>query len=148
MNDAKHFALVQALNVLRHINSADDDRDFLIKHEVDEMDAAIAAVEAALAELVAPTGWRLVPVKPTAAMCDAGRWIEYPESGARMTPVDDDAVCGVWAAMLAAAPAPVAQPTDAEIDEATKRHYLAGHSVSREYRISVARAVLALRGAA
>lgn len=147
MSDAKHFALVQALNVLRHINSADDDRDFLSKHEVDEMDAAIAAVEAALAGLVAPTGWRLVPVKPTAAMCDAGRWIEYPESGARMAPVDDDAVCGVWAAMLAAAPDPVA-PTDAQIDALWREACSAeGHTTAALVR-QFARAVLALRGAA
>lgn len=49
-------------------------------------------------------GWKLVPIKPTPEMVEAGRWMEYGESSCHMGSVPDGDVIGVWQSMIAAAP--------------------------------------------
>ena len=52
-----------------------------------------------------PDGFVLVPVEPTKAMIDAGRWHEYRDEGdCAVSYVEDAAVASVWSYMLSAAP--------------------------------------------
>lgn len=55
------------------------------------------------AGVAVPEGYKLVPVEPTKAMIDAGRWSEYGEETSRLHEVDDDDVEAVWHQMMTAA---------------------------------------------
>lgn len=47
--------------------------------------------------------FKLMPTEATPEMIEAGRWSEYGEESSRLTPVDDESVAAVWAAMAAVA---------------------------------------------
>jgi len=52
-----------------------------------------------------PEGFVMVPVEPTKAMIDAGRWHEYRDDGdCAVSYVEDAVVASVWSYMLSAAP--------------------------------------------
>lgn len=51
-----------------------------------------------------PPGFVAVPVEPTKAMIDAGRWMEFGEESSHCYPVDDESVIGVYTDMLSARP--------------------------------------------
>jgi len=63
------------------------------------------AWEAWQAARTLPEGFVMVPVEPTKAMIDAGRWHEYRDEGdCAVSYVEDAVVASVWSYMLSAAP--------------------------------------------
>ena len=99
----KDGLLIQSIDSLLEM----DAKGILVPHGIGGhartlLRAAKAAIEQAARTV--PEGYVMVPVEPTKAMIDAGRWHEYRDEGdCAVSYVEDAVVASVWSYMLSAA---------------------------------------------